>query len=234
MRYMQGTLIVLDGADGAGKATQTRLLVDRLSAEGYSVHTLDFPQYSQNHFGRLLRECLDGQRGDFIGTDPRIASTLYAADRFESAPTINEWLESGAVVILDRYVSSNMLHQGAKIYDEEELSSFLTWLDAMEHGIFAIPRPDVIVYLEVPFGVRKKLKAQAIAEGKHGNDVKIDQAEGNDKHQEDAEQNAKRLVALHNEWRMVVCADGEEMLSREAIHEQIYETVKPILPERYE
>ncbi len=231
---MPGTLIVLDGADGAGKATQTRLLVDRLSAEGYVVHTLDFPQYTQNHFGRLLRECLDGKRGDFIATDPRIASTLYAADRYESSATIREWLEAGAVVILDRYVSSNMLHQGAKIFDEEELSNFLTWLDAMEHGIFAIPRPDVIVYLDVPFAVRKKLKAEAVAAGKHGAEVKVDQAEANDQHQQDSEENAKRLVALHNEWRTVVCVDGETLLTREAIHEQVYETVKPILPPRYE
>ena len=231
---MPGTLIVLDGADGAGKATQTRLLVDRLSAEGYVVHTLDFPQYTQNHFGRLLRECLDGKRGDFIATDPRIASTLYAADRYESSATIREWLEAGAVVILDRYVSSNMLHQGAKIFDEEELSNFLTWLDAMEHGIFAIPRPDVIVYLDVPFAVRKKLKAEAVAAGKHGTEVKVDQAEANDQHQQDSEENAKRLVALHNEWRTVVCVDGETLLTREAIHEQVYETVKPILPPRYE
>lgn len=229
-----GKLIVLDGADGAGKATQARLLVERLSAEGYSVHALDFPQYTQNHFGRLLRECLDGERGDFIGMDPRIASTIYAADRFESATTIREWLESGAVVILDRYVSSNMLHQGAKIYDEEELTNFLTWLDVMEHGIFAIPRPDVIVYLEVPFAVRQKLKVQAIDEGKHGAQVKVDQAEASEKHQRDSEENAKRLVALHNEWRTVVCTDGDELLSREAIHEQIYETVKPLLPPRYE
>jgi dTMP kinase len=231
---MIGTLIVLDGADGAGKATQTKLLVERLSGEGYVVHTLDFPQYTQNHFGRLLRDCLDGKHGDFIGTDPKIASTIYAADRFESAPIIREWLESGAIVILDRYVSSNMLHQGAKIYDEEELSNFLTWLDYMEHGVFGIPRPDAIVYLDVPFVVRKKLKAEAIAAGKHGTNIKVDQAEANDKHQEDAEENAKRLVASHNEWRTVVCTDGDTLLSREVIHDQVYETVKPFLPARYE
>ncbi len=231
---MPGTLIVLDGADGAGKATQTRLLVERLSVEGYVVHTLDFPQYTQNHFGRLLRECLDGKRGDFIGLDARLASTIFAADRFESAPIIREWLESGAVVILDRYASSNMLHQGAKIFDNEELTNFLTWLDYMEHGVFGIPRPDMIVYLDVPFSVRKKLKAEAVAVGKHGVDVKLDQAEANDQHQQDAEENAKRLVALHNEWRTVVCVDSDTLLSREAIHEQVYETVKPILPERYE
>jgi len=191
---MTGTLIVLDGADGAGKATQTKLLVDRLSAEGYQVHTLDFPQYTQNHFGRLLRECLDGKRGDFIGSDARLASTIYAADRFESAPIIREWLESGAVVVLDRYASSNMLHQGAKIHDTEELTNFLTWLDHMEHGVFGIPRPDVIVYLEVPFLVRKKLKANAIAAGKHGIDIKLDQAESNDKHQQD---DAKPFEEFH-------------------------------------
>jgi dTMP kinase len=231
---MPGTLIVLDGADGAGKATQTRLLVDRLSTEGYVVHTLDFPQYTQNHFGRLLRECLDGKRGDFIATDPRIASTLYAADRFESSGQIREWLESGAVVVLDRYVSSNMLHQGAKIFDEEELGSFLTWLDQMEHVIFGVPRPDMIVYLDVPFAVRKKLKAEAVAAGKHGTEVKLDQAEANDAHQEAAEQNAQRMTARNNNWRTIPCAEDDAIKTREAIHELVYTAVQEVLPAKIE
>ncbi len=231
---MPGTLIVLDGADGAGKATQTRLLVDRLSAEGYVVHTLDFPQYTQNHFGRLLRECLDGKRGDFIGTDPRVASTLYAADRFESSGQIREWLESGAVVVLDRYVSSNMLHQGAKIFNEDELSSFLTWLDQMEHVIFAVPRPDIIVYLDVPFEVRKKLKDEAITAGKHGAEVKLDQAEADTSHQEAAEQNAQRMTARNNNWRTIACSESDTIKTREAIHELVYTAVQEVLPSKIE
>ena len=82
----KGLLIVVDGGDGAGKATQVSLLVQKLRADGHKVETLDFPQYTQNTFGELIRECLDGKRGDFMAVDARIASTLYAADRFESKP----------------------------------------------------------------------------------------------------------------------------------------------------
>ncbi|MFA9262825.1 MAG: hypothetical protein ACEQSB_05785 [Undibacterium sp.] len=89
----RGKLIVLDGSDGSGKATQTRLLLARLKAEGYRTKTLDFPQYEANFFGQLLGRSLAGEFGDFIGIDPHIGSVLYAADRFESKPTIERWLK---------------------------------------------------------------------------------------------------------------------------------------------
>lgn len=122
---MAGKLIVIDGGDGAGKATQVSLLVKRLRDEGHKVETLDFPQYTQNHFGKLLRQCLDGKRGDFMAVDARIASTLYAADRFETKPRLEQWLQEDKIVVLDRYVSANMMHQGAKIDDPEKLEDFL-------------------------------------------------------------------------------------------------------------
>ncbi len=225
---MKGTLIVLDGGDGAGKATQASLLVARLRAEGHIVETLDFPQYTQNTFGALLRECLDGKRGDFMATDPRVASALYAADRFESKPKLEQWLGEGKVVVLDRYVSANMLHQGAKIEDASALESFLGWLDHMEHAVFGVPRPDVIVYLDVPYGVRAALKARAVAEQKHGAVVE-DVAEKDITHQKAAEENAKKVVALRNNWKTVPCTQGEEMRTREAIHEDVFSIVKSVI-----
>ncbi len=225
---MKGTLIVLDGGDGAGKATQASLLVSRLRSEGYSVETLDFPQYTQNTFGALLRECLDGKRGDFMATDPRVASTLYAADRFESKPKLEQWLEEGKVVVLDRYVSSNMLHQGAKIDDPEALGAFLGWLDHMEHSVFGIPRPDVIVYLDVPVGVRVAMKARAVAEQKHGA-VTEDLAERDLEHQKAAEERAQRIVKEKNNWQQVCCAAEGEIRSREAIHEEVFSVVKSVI-----
>ena len=198
-----GKLIVLDGGDGAGKSTQVALLVKQLLADGYKVETLDFPQYTQNTFGALLRECLDGKRGDFMATDARVASTLYAADRFESKPRLEAWLEEGKIVVLDRYVSSNMMHQGAKIKNADELEAFLGWLDHMEHGVFGLPRPDVILYLEVPFTVRQNLKKNAVAAGKHGADVKIDVAEADHIHQEQVEVRAKTIVSSKNNWKVV-------------------------------
>ncbi len=224
-----GKLIVLDGGDGAGKATQVALLVKQLLADGYKVETLDFPQYTQNTFGALIRECLDGKRGDFMATDARVASTLYAADRFESKPRLEAWLEEGKIVVLDRYVSSNMMHQGAKIENPDELEAFLGWLDHMEHGVFGLPRPDVILYLEVPFSVRQNLKNIAVASGKHGTDVKLDVAESDNHHQEQVEIRAKTIVSNKNNWKVVYCCTEETIRSREDIHTDVYAIVKGIL-----
>src|SRR3990167_6836927 len=116
----KGKLIVLDGTDGSGKATQTKILQARLKKEGYRVQTLDFPQYEKNFFGGLIGECLAGEHGDFVSIDPYIGSTLYAADRFESKDKIMRWLRAGCVVVLDRYVSSNQIHQGGKITDAKK------------------------------------------------------------------------------------------------------------------
>jgi len=227
MVTMKGKLIVIDGGDGAGKATQVSLLVQRLRAEGFPVETLDFPQYTQNTFGKLLRECLDGKRGDFMAVDARIASTLFAADRFESKPRLEQWLKEGKVVVLDRYVSANMMHQGAKIDDESALESFLGWLDFMEHNIFGIPRPDIILYLAVPYAVRAKLKAEAIASGKHG--VGTDVAERNVEHQAKTEERAQKIVASKNNWRPISCLSNGQIRTREAIHEDVYQAIKDIL-----
>lgn len=228
MGHMSGKLIVVDGGDGAGKATQVALLVKRLRDEGHKVETLDFPQYTQNTFGKLLRECLDGKRGDFMAVDARIASTLYAADRFETKPRLEQWLAEDKVVILDRYVSANMMHQGAKIDDPEKLENFLSWLDHMEHEIFSIPRPDQIIYLEVPNEVRVALKAQAVEEGKHGAAVKMDVAERNNEHQEATELRARTIVASKNNWELVACCEDMDMRTREAIHEDVYTIVSKL------
>ena len=153
----KGKLIVLDGSDGSGKATQTRFLLARLKKEGYRVKTLDFPQYEKNFFGKLIGECLVGDYGDFVKIDPHIGSVLYAADRYESQPVIERWLKQGFVVVLDRYVSSNQIHQGGKILHPKRQREFLTWLDTMEHGVFGLPRPDRIIYLDVPTQISQSL-----------------------------------------------------------------------------
>ena len=223
---MSGKLIVIDGADGSGKATQSKLLVERLQSEGQQVRTLDFPQYANNHFGGLLRECLDGKRGDFLELDARIASTLYAADRFESANIICQWLEEGAVVVLDRYVSSNMLHQGGKIHDEKELHDFLKWLDTMEHGVFKIPRPDLIIYLEVPYSFRQNMLFT------DNTRTHLDVVENHEAHQLAAETNAKRLTATLNNWQTIVCSSNDALLSKEAIHQLVYKAAQQTVLEK--
>lgn len=227
----KGKLIVIDGSDGSGKATQTRLLLARLKAEGYRTKTLDFPQYEANHFGRLLGHCLAGDFGDFIAIDPHIGSVLYAADRFESRPLIERWLNAGYMVVLDRYVSANQIHQGGKIHDVKKQKEFLSWLDHMEHGVFGLPRPDRIVYLDVPVEVSQKLLSQEEQQRKkvYLKKGQKDLAETNVKHLSESRENALRLVKRLNRWERINCTAKGEMLSRERIAEKVWGVVKRIL-----
>lgn len=226
-----GRLIVLDGGDGSGKATQTRLLLARLKAEGYRTRTLDFPQYEANHFGQLIGRCLAGEFGDFIGIDPHIVSVLYASDRFESKSMIERWLKGGYVVILDRYVSANQIHQGGKIYNMKQQKEFLGWLDHMEHGVFGLPRPDRIIYLDVPVDVSQKL-----LDGEEQQRKKVylkkgqrDLAETNAKHLSQSRENALRLVKKLNAWRRIRCTMKGKMLSRENIAEKVWLAAREVL-----
>lgn len=227
----KGRLIVLDGTDGSGKATQAKLLLARLKKEGYKVKALDFPQYEKNFFGKLVGECLAGQHGDFIAIDPHIASVLYAADRFESKKTLEKWLKAGCVVVLDRYVSANQIHQGGKITDTKKRKKFLEWLDTLEFKIYGIPRPNLVCYLDVPRVISDRLLIQ----GRQGMSVnravkgKQDLAEKDKKHLDAARESALKIIKQGNAWERIVCAPKGELLSREEIAEQIWNQVKKVL-----
>ena len=211
-----GFLVVLDGPDGSGKATQTGLLVNSLRKNGIQTETLDFPQYENNTFGALINEYLCGKRGDAFFKDPYGAATIYAADRAESRPKLDHWLNYGKVVVLDRYVSANMIHQGAKIKDPEEMSRFIQWIDHVEHEIFKLPRPNLVLHLEIPLPIRKKLMREAGT---------LDSAEKNEKHQQEAEKMAKSLAITNSMWQSIHCTYGGELRSKGEIHAKIHTTV---------
>ncbi|MEI7719643.1 MAG: hypothetical protein WCI89_00305 [bacterium] len=215
----KGKLIVIDGSDGVGKATQTKLLVARLKKEKIPTETLDFPQYQNNLFGKLLGECLAGKYGDFIALDAHIASVLYAADRFESKAKIEKWLAAGKVVVLDRYVSANQMHQGGKIKDAKKRTEFLVWLDKMEHGVFGLPRPDMILCLNLPIALSLQLLKTK----------KKDLAEKNERYLLNAGQEALKLIQKNNAWKKIDCSDKEGVLSREVIRERVYAEVQKLL-----
>ena len=223
----KGKLIVIDGTDGSGKATQVAKLKERLAHEGVAVESLDFPQYYDNFFGKFIGECLAGKHGDWAKLDPKIASVIYAADRFESSQKIKQWLDEGKIVILDRYVSSNQIHQGGKISDEKERREFMEWLDTMEHNIFGIPRPDLIIYLNVPLAITQKLLAnkKTRASKKYLNG-EHDQHEDNLEHLEAAKQSGLQMIAENNHWQNIECTVDGELLSIDDIHAKVYEVVR--------
>ena len=230
MKKNKGKLIVIDGTDGSGKATQVELLRSRLVKEGYKVKTVDFPEYYKNFFGSFIGHCLSEQYFNFVKVHPKIASVLYAADRWESSEQIDTWLKSGCVVIANRYVSANQIHQGGKITNTKKRKDFLRWLDDMEYRVFGIPRPDVVFYLEVPIKVTQKLMAERDAKNvRQYLKKKGDVHENDPVFLENSRKSALKLIKELNNFIKISCVKGFTMRTREAIHEDVYMEVKKII-----
>ena len=227
---MIGKLIVIDGTDGSGKATQVAHIKERLVKEGHQVESLDFPRYYDNFFGKFIGEALKGDYGNWAEIHPKIASVIYAADRNESSDQIKNWLAQGHIVILDRYVSSNQIHQGGKIDDMNERREFMQWLDTMEHETFNIPRPDAILYLDVSVKITQELLVKkGNQESKKYLDGQGDQHENNIEHLEAARESGLKMIAENNNWIRINCSENGSILPIETIHEIIYEKVQEVL-----
>jgi dTMP kinase len=226
----KGKLIVIDGTDGSGKATQAAFLAARLKKEGYKVASIDFPKYDENFFGAFIGRCLSRQYYNFVKVHPKIASVLYAADRWESKEKIENWLKKGYVVIADRYASANQIHQGGKIKSEKKRREFLQWLDEMEYKVFKIPRPNLVLYLSLPLQTMRQLiakrdtKAVRAYLGK-GQDVH----EKDMKHLENARESALKLLKELNNFKKIDSAPQGELLPPAVIHEKVYEEVLKII-----
>ena len=148
-------MIVIEGTDCSGKSTQINLLIDKLKGMGRGVVTLDFPNYS-TPTGKIVRRYLDGEFGPANEIDARLASIFYAEDRNASKGFVDDELAKGNVTILDRYVGSNMGHQGGKIRDREEREEFFEWLRELEYGNFELNKPDAVVFLHMPYMVGRE------------------------------------------------------------------------------
>lgn len=221
----KGKLIVIDGSDGSGKATQTRLLVNALRNKNHRVKTLDFPQYEDNFFGKFIGECITGDYGDFVTLDPHITSVIYAADRFESSSRIKKWISEGWTVVLDRYVSANQIHQGGKIFDPRKRKDFLTWLDKMEFEIFGLPRPDIVIYLDVPITTSIGLLRQSQQKKIYLTQGKKDLVEQSRDYLENSRRSALWLARNNANWMRVQCVKDQQLRTVEDIHDEIIKII---------
>ena len=225
-----GKFIVIDGTDGSGKATQVALLSKRLKKEGYNIKNVDFPEYYKNFFGKFIGHCLSEQYYNFVKVHPKIASVLYAADRFESKDEIEGWLKKGYVVIANRYVSANQIHQGGKIKNAKKRAEFIKWLDQMEHKVFKIPRPNIVIYLSVPFEVSLAMMKERNATSKRNyTGGKSDVHEVDVEFQKNSRSSALWLSKTLKYFKKIDCAPKGTILSREDIHQEVYQKVKKLL-----
>ena len=230
MKKTKGTLIVIDGTDGSGKATQVGLLIARLKKEGHKVEMLDFPDYYKNFFGKFVGECLSDPKYQFVNLDPKIASVLYAADRWESKKKIEALLSKGYIIVSNRYVSSNQIHQAGKIKTPKERKDFLQWLDTMEYKVFGIPRPDIVLYLSLPISISQKLMEARNGKGTRAYlNRKTDVHESSPEFLENSRKSAVKLIKELNNFVEIKCAPKKELLPIEAVHELVYTEVKKII-----
>ncbi len=148
-------LIVIEGIDGSGKGTQARQLTDRLIAAGHRTQLLSFPRYRETLFGHAIGDFLNGRFGQLHEVHPFLASVLYAADRFESKSVLTDAIQQSDFVICDRYVPSNLAHQGAKL-DGPARDELLRTIERIEFDVFSLPRPTQVVLLDVPVEIAQR------------------------------------------------------------------------------
>ncbi len=222
-----GTLIVIDGVDASGKQTQSDLLLKRLRNEGRDVRMISFPAYDKPS-STLVKMYLGGDFGAHPSdVNAYATSTFYAVDRFATYRT--DWgsdYEKGTIILADRYVSSNLIHQASKIDLPEEKDLFIDWLDDLEHNIYSLPRPDVTIFLDMPpqYGAALMKDRANKADGSEKKDIHENDFAYLKKSYDNALYVAKRCG-----WKRIFCVENDKIRSLESIHEDIYSVVKEFL-----
>lgn len=213
---MAGKLIVLEGTDGSGKSTQFRLLCAELEARGQVFRRLVFPRYGEES-SALIRLYLSGAFGARPGdVNAYAASAFYAVDRYASYK--QDWggfYEAGGLVVCDRYTTSNAIHQGSKL-PEGERPGFWTWLEDFEYGKLGLPRPDVVLWMDMP--VERAIENLRRREADTHTQADIHEVDGAYLR---ACYAAERQAAAHYGWRAVPCMDGERLRGAEEIHKEV-------------
>lgn len=219
-----GKLIVFEGTDGSGKSTQFALLTKRLAAMQVDFRTIEFPQYSEPS-SALIRMYLGGE----FGTRPSdvnayAASTFFAVDRYASYRKVwGEYYQNGGLVLSDRYTTSNAVHQASKM-PENEREDFFRWLYELEYRHMELPKPDVVIYLDVP----TELTGQNLRRREHDTNTVADIHEQNMEYLRLCRSTGRQAAEYYG-WTIVNCARDGKMRPIEEIHNEIFALVSKCL-----
>lgn len=221
---MRGKLIVVEGTDCSGKETQTNLLLANLHNDNIKVEKFSFPNY-QSPTGKIIGGPYLGKSYICDGwfpegapkVDPKVAALYYAADRKYNIYKINFLLENGVNVILDRYVYSNMAHQGGKIKDNNERFAMYDWLDKLEFGLLELPEADIKVFLHLPVEQAAKLRM--------GREEALDENEKDINHLKDAERAYKEIANKYG-FKTIECNVGNDIRTIDTIQDELYDFIK--------
>ncbi len=214
-----GKLIVIEGTDCSGKATQSILLKERLLKEGYKCVLFSFPVYD-SPTGKIVGGSCFGKPeigpsffGDeIINLDPKIATLYFAADRRYNIKDVLKYLEKDYYVILDRYTTSNLAHQGGKIRNKEERFKMYKWIEELEYNLLELPKPDITIFLYVPFKYTKILSAKR---------EYLDVLEKDENYIKNSEKAYIELANMYN-WKTITCIKNNDLRSIEDIGNDIF------------
>ncbi len=230
----KGKFFVLEGVDGSGKATQTKLLVEALKNKGFLVEKVDFPQYTKASAG-MIENYLKGMYGSSKDVGPYKASIFYACDRYDMSFKIRQWLGEGRMVIADRYIASNIGHQGGKlIRNKKAWDKYIDWLHHLEFSIFQIPKPDYTLILKIPPELSMKSSNKIVDKDKAkkrasylGDSKKQDIHEADRLHLVNS---LKSYIAISKkyptDYRIIECEEKGKFLPLEVIHKKVLTLVE--------
>jgi dTMP kinase len=218
-----GKLIAIEGVDGSGKRTQTDLLARALAARGVPCATFSFPRYG-SFFGKMIARFLNGEFGPLEAVNPHLAALLYAGNRLEAKPELEAALAAGKTILADRYIASNLAHQGSRVPPERR-AEFLAWLRELEYKIYDLPAESLVIYLRA-----QPAHAQQLVEKKAAREYtsrKHDLLESDLAHLEQTAQVYDVLAAEPN-WVTIECLDAAsgKMQSPDEIHRAVLAAVE--------
>jgi len=230
----KGKFFVLEGVDGSGKATQTKLLVDALIKKGYRVEKVDFPQYGKGS-AALLEMYLNGGYGSAEEIGPYRASIFYACDRYDASFKIRQWLAEGKIVVADRYIASNIGHQGAKVIkDKKGWDTYVKWLHDLEFNIFKIPKPDYTFILKISPELSMKMSNNIRSfEKQQKRTLYLGSHTAQDIHEADKTHlmnSLKSYIEISkeypNDYKIIECEEHKEFLPPKEIHKKVLSLVQ--------
>lgn len=222
-----GKLIVIEGTDSSGKETQTKRLFEKLEEKGLKVKKISFPNYDSPAC-EPVKMYLAGAFGeDAMKVNPYPVSTMYAIDRYASFKTDWEkFYNEDGIIVTDRYVTSNMVHQASKIRDLDEKKKYLNWLEDLEYEKMGISRPDLVIFLNMPTDMAVRLMAER--KNKITGEEKKDIHERDKEYLKESHANACKIANIYN-WKEIKCNDGERIKTIEEIGEEVFSLVEEVV-----
>lgn len=220
-------LVAVEGIDGSGKGTQVARLVDRLNEQSINAVRLSFPRYSETRFGEVIGRFLNGGFGSLGEVHPQLVSLLFAGDRFESRDVLLKAMEDCDIVILDRYVSSNIAHQCAKVPNSDERDELRRFIEHLEFGIYQLPRPDLKILLDITVSESQELITRKSRRDYTDEVADLQEADGD--YMSIVRGIYAELAVREPDWCRIECIENGQLRGIESISDELLEVVRHVV-----